>query len=271
MSLNSLNTARSNPLIFVVSEKGGVRKTFTAIAIIDYLRRAGIQTRNFQIDQQGRLTSAFPDSVTIELPAVSEFRANELADGSAFEPLDEAILTAEGSAIVVDVGANLDVRTADFAVAAGWDSEASENGRDVYVFTPFLLDADSILLASRSARRMKVAFPASKIIPVSCGFQNEFDGFPSPDMADLFIRGFGRAQLEFVMTHPPIFSKALHYLETSGTTPTRFVELDARNLAKHLNTPRVMIKMAQADVAIYIVTMREQLQRVLPFRYVEPV
>jgi hypothetical protein len=268
MIMSKLQFSQSDklPLIFIISEKGGVRKTFTAMAVIDYLTIVGIECSIFQIDRQGRLGSAFPTAVTIDLPAVDEFRTNELADGIALSPLDDAIANAHNQAIVVDVGANLDGRLATLAVSAGWDSEVKEANRRVIVLTPFLMDSDSIELASRSARRMRVAFPLAKIIPVACLTTQSFTGFPSPEMKQLFDNGFGMDAFANMIVHPPIYSSALRLVETSGSTPQRYIELDPRTLESKAGMPRAAIRQAQGDIARYVVELREELQRALPFR-----
>ena len=237
------------------------------MAVVDYLNAIKVSNRIFQIDSQGRLGSAFQDVATIELPAVDEFRTNELADAMALAPLDDALLEDLSAAIVVDIGANLDARVATFAVSGGWDSEAQEVGRDVVVFTPFLLDSDSILLAARTARRMAVAFPTARFIPVACLTEARFSGFPTVDMKQVFEDGFGKlANTETMLLHPPIYSSALRLLEASGSTPQRFIDLDPRFLEPVVGLPRAAIRQAQGDMASYVVALREGLQRVLPFR-----
>jgi hypothetical protein len=260
-------TIHERPLIFVTSEKGGVRKTFTALAIVDYLTLAGVPARIFQVDSQGRLCSAFNGVTTINLPAVDEFRTNELADALALAPLDNAILEDLNVAVVVDVGANLDARVATFAVSAGWDSEATEAGRDIVIVTPFLLDSDSILLAGRTARRMAIAFPRARFVPVACLSEAKFNGFPSAAMKQTFEDGFGKvANVESLMFHPPIYTSALRLVEACGSTPQRFIDLDPRSLEPIVGMPRAAIRQAQGDLARYVVELREGLQCALPFR-----
>jgi hypothetical protein len=266
MSSPSNAPIKRNPLILITSEKGGVRKTFTAMAVVDYLTLTGISTTVFQVDRQGRLGVAFKNVGTIDLPQVDEFRTNELADALALAVLDDAIVENTDTAVVVDVGANLDARVATFAIAAGWESEARELGRDIIVLTPFLMDSDSILLAGRTARRMAVAFPAARFIPVACLTEAQFRGFPSVDMAQTFKEGFGKlAGVEAMMIHPPIYTSALRLVEACGSTPQRFIELDPRSLEPIVGMPRAAIRQAQSDLAHYVVELREGLQRVLPF------
>jgi hypothetical protein len=254
------------PLIFVASEKGGVRKTFTSMAVIDVLLANGLGLKVFQIDQQGRLQSAFADVSTISLPPVDIFRADELADGRALAPLDEAISGVE-DAIIVDVGANLDARLATFAVAGEWFEEAITAGRDVFVLTPFLLDMDSVTLAARTAQRLLIAFEKATIIPVACVNEPAFQGFPSAEVEGAFVAGFAQDARERLIIHPPLYSSALRLIEGAGVTPQAFVELDAREAAAALGIPRAALRQAQGDVARYVQALRTELHEVFPFRH----
>ncbi len=263
MSHSELKAQR--PIVFVVSEKGGVRKTFTAMAVIDVLHQAGFEVKVFQVDQQGRLGSAYPDVCTIQLPPVDIFRTDELADGRALAPLDEAICNADG-AIVVDIGANLDARVASFSVAGEWGDEADAAGREVFVLTPFLLDLDSVTLAARTAQRMAVAFPSSTIVPVACLTEATFQGFPSREIEQAFVSHFPDETRERLIVHSPLYTGALRLIEGAGVTPQTFVELDARQAAPALGIERAALRQAQGDVARYVHALRTELRKALPFR-----
>jgi CobQ/CobB/MinD/ParA nucleotide binding domain len=265
-SPNMSNTITAAPFVIIANEKGGVRKTATAIVIHDLITRAGIRVAPYQIDQQGRLEQLLPDVISINLPKMAELAIDELADAMALRPLEEALGSNPDVAVLVDVGANLDGRLAVAAAEGDWHGWAIELGRPIYIVIPFLLDPDSVTLASRTLARLEIAFPGAIKVPVASISSSRFVGFDSIVAEQTFKRGFGvDACEENICVHPLILPATNRMLSISNMTPTIFAQADWRELEKLTTRPRGEIKTAQAHVFEYLDVFQKSLSLFLPF------
>lgn len=240
----------------VVQEKGGVRKTATAVALVDAFRQLHFEPGIGQIDQQGRLASLFKNVTSVTVAGSDELVESETADAVALGPIEDLLFGDPKSQVVIDVGANLDTRVAAHALASGWDAELA--GRQLNVFIPFDLTADSLTLAGRTKARMEIALPSANIVPV----------FASPNASNLANLGALRTlaknvfgSLDQLVVHPLIPPTSLMFLEKLGVSPTQFVEQAGESsleVAKALGVSRGEVMIARGAVSTYILSLRMQ-------------
>lgn len=241
----------------IVQEKGGVRKTATAVALVDACRQLKVEPLVVQIDQQGRLAALFPNVATVTVAKADELVESETADAVAFGPVEAMLFDDPDRCVIIDVGANHDGRLAAHALGSAWDAELA--GRRVNVFIPFDLTSDSVELAGRTKARMELALPNANIVPV----------FASPNASVHANLGAIRAQaerafgsLEGMVIHPRLPPTSLHFVEKLRLSPTQFVEQvgeSVSEIARTLGVTRGEAMIARGAVSTYILALRTQL------------
>lgn len=241
----------------VVQEKGGVRKTATAVALVDACRQMSVEPHIAQIDQQGRLAALFQNVTSVTVAKADELIESETADAVALGPIEKLLFDDPSRSVVIDVGANLDGRLAAHALASGWHAELAR--RQVHVLIPFDLTDDSLRLAQRTRARLQVALPGANIVPV----------FSSPNaspqanlgaMETLAKDVFG--SLAQLVVHPRLPPTSLMFLEMLGVSPTRFVDQVGESpteTAMKLGVTRGEAMIARGAVSTYILALRTQL------------
>jgi hypothetical protein len=256
--------------ILIGNEKGGVRKTSTAIATLDHLIHRGIPVRAAQVDRQARLEAAFPDIglVTIDLPSTDDIRYHDSADSEAFDPLHTLLLGLhDGAVAVVDIGANNVARFCGTAAATDLAHELAKLGIVVIVLIPMTSDGEAVTAGVLTAEKFQVVFPEVRIIPVLCQGGAEFDRLVSDDIQALFDTQFGPSiSRGDVLTHPLLFPTALRMLERAGMSPSHFANLGVAELERVTHEVGAVARQARGEVAKYRAQFRAEINRVMPFR-----
>jgi hypothetical protein len=208
-----LKPGRTN--LFVLSEKGGVRKTATALRIAAVAMEAGCAFHIVQVDDQSRVEQLYPGHVTtIKLPSAEAVRRDELAEARALDPLLARLLDTPDGIVIVDVGANFDARVMEFLAGMDYPTESAEAGIANIAIVPMTTEQDAVMLGVRSIRRFDACFPGSRLIVARCQdggdfgslqiqAQQAFDEFVKPRIADpnnvidlAFLRPRSRQTLE---------------------------------------------------------------------------
>jgi hypothetical protein len=256
--------------ILIGNEKGGVRKTSTAINLVDHLIHRGITVKAAQVDHQARLEVAFPDIglVTIDLPSTDDIRYHDAADSEAFDPLHKMLLgLCEGAVGVVDIGANNVGRFCGTAAATDLAHELAKLGITVIVLIPMTSDGEAVTGGVEAAKKFEIVFPRVRIIPVLRQGRAEFDKLVSDDIQASFDAQFGSSiSRRDVLKHPLLFPTALRMLERAGMSPSHFANLEVADLERITREVGAVARQARGEVAKYRAEFRAEINRVLPFR-----
>ena len=162
--MEELKAGASKPAIIVCSEKGGVRKTSSAIMAGEYLRNERFDVQFIQVDEQTRLQALYRETVTtIGLPSPEKMRGDDLADTKALSPVLAALKRSEMAVSIIDVGANFDRRFFEWSVSM-------ELGKSLNVVgvIPISSDSESHEGGARTAARFAAAFPHNEMVIVVC-------------------------------------------------------------------------------------------------------
>lgn len=160
-------------IIFIMQEKGGVRKTTSAELIFEYFRSKGFSPKIVQVDNQYKLLKYFGNAVyTCDLPNSLALHQDDMADARALEPLLKTIIHDKPEISIIDVGANRDEKVLDYLLSSGIVDDIEYDNAKIYVFVPFLPDSDTVVLGVKSIRRASVALKTATIVPILCDRDN---------------------------------------------------------------------------------------------------
>ncbi|MFN4925023.1 AAA family ATPase [Bradyrhizobium sp.] len=252
--------------IVVANEKGGVGKSTLALAITDKLAIAGYSAVVVQIDRQQRLSAALGQDVITIASDPKAARVDPGKELARFSPVLDAVARAGAAApIVIDIGAGEVGRFCEWAALVDLDEELGEFGFDPVIFVPFTAEAEAIRQAHWTAERLTAALPHAKIIlvenqrdgritdlhPASAAWQ-EWSGKLEPvaDRNALLVMG-------------AIPGGSWRYFEAAGSRFIGVVNLDTPAAMQLSGLPRAEAKIARGDVAQWLVTLFDDLDRVL--------
>jgi hypothetical protein len=251
-------------IFLFISEKGGVRKSATLIAFLDYLSALVSDFLIYEIDDQTRLRKLFPGRVTtIQLPDIDAVRHDDLADVEALSPLIDQILDRRSPIIAVDVAGSVDARVLETLLKLDIAGAASESGYKVAVFTPFLLEHDAMLLATRSIKRATLVLPDAVIVPVLAETGDRVEDLSKEQQR------LGKA-IEgdrLLIKHPRLLPRALAAVEKTGQSPYRLAEMSLDEATKRFietGTSRALARGIWSELVTWQDAFRGQFDR-LPF------
>lgn len=249
------------PVIFVAAERGGVRKTTSAAAITSFFLARGIEVALFQIDDQPTLPAAFGSRVkTIRLPTAEALRTDDLADAAALQPLFLKLLESE-EVVVVDCGANTDIRLFDAAAAIDLDHELALAARPVTVIVPTTTDPDAVLLACRTAERACTALPQSRVVPMLCEDGGNFAELGTAAAQARYNEVLASLARQHVLKHPRLLPRVLGALARTGLPAWNVPDLSVAELKEHLREPSILARYIRGDVVEWRARMEAELSR----------
>lgn len=255
--------------IFVLSEKGGVRKTATAMRIAAVAMEGGIPVHLVQVDDQSRIEALYPGRVTtIKLPSAETVRRDDLAEATASDPLLTRLLDTPEGIVVVDVGANYDQRVIEFLAAMDYPNESTRAGIDTIGIVPMTTEQDAVMLGVRSIRRFAACFPDSRLIVARCQdggdfgslqiqAQKAFDEVVGPLITD------PRNVIDLAFLRP----RSRQTLERLGCTAEQLASMPPNELVARTGLLRAEARLILADLSECLDAMDAEVMRALaPFR-----
>lgn len=255
--------------IFVLSEKGGVRKTATAMRIAAVAMEAGIPVHIVQVDDQSRIEALYPGRVTtIKLPSAEAVRRNDLAEATAFDALLTRLLDTPEGIVVVDVGANYDERVMEFLAAMDYPDESANAGIDNIGIVPMTTEQDAVVLGVRSIRRFGACFPDSRLIVARCQDGGDFDSLQikAQQAFDEFVRPYianPRNVIDLAFLRP----RSRQTLERLGCTAEQLASMPSNELVARTGLLRAEARLILADLSECLDAMDAEVARALgPFR-----
>lgn len=255
--------------IFVLSEKGGVRKTATAMRIAAVAMEDGIPVHLVQVDDQSRIEALYPGRVTtIKLPSAETVRRDDLAEAAAFDALLTRLLDTPEGIVIVDVGANYDQRVMEFLAAMDYPDESAQAGIETIGIVPMTTEQDAVMLGVRSIRRFAACFPDSRLIVARCQdggdfgslqtqAQKAFDEVVGPLIAD------PHNVIDLAFLRP----RSRQTLERLGCTAEQLASMPPNELVARTGLLRAEARLILADLSECLDAMDAEVVRALgPFR-----
>lgn len=260
-------TGRAN--LFVLSGKGGVRKTATALRIAAVAMEADWPFHIVQVDDQSRVEQLYPGRVTtIRPPSAETVRRDDLAEARAFDGLLAWLLDTPDGIVIVDVGANYDARLLEFLSAMDYPAESATAGIANIAIVPMTTEQDAVMLGVRSIRRFDACFPDSRLIVARCQdggdfgslqaqAQQAFDEVVRPRVAD------PKNVIDLAFLRP----RARQTLERLGCTAEQMAMMPPREIQLRTGLLRAEASQVLYDLNECLDAMDAEVMRALgPFR-----
>lgn len=255
--------------IFILSEKGGVRKTATAMRIAAVAMEADIPVHIVQIDDQSRIEVLYPGRVTtIRLPSAEEVRRNDLAEATALDPLLNRLVYTPDGIVVVDVGANYDERVTQFLAAMDYPAESANAGIVNIGIVPMTTEQDAVVLGARSIRRFGACFPESRLIVARCQDGGDFGSLQAQaQKAFDDVVGPLTADPHNVLDLAYLRPRSRQTLERLGCTAEQLASMSPKELVARTGLLGAEARLILADLSECLDAMDAEVARVLgPFR-----
>lgn len=245
-------------LTIIASQKGGIGKTMTAAAALTCGLLRQLDVHVLELDQQAGLHRRYPDRVeVIQLATAEALREDDVADVRALSPAYERIVSGLGGAprpLIVDIGANLEERTASVLARLELDDDLVEARAAATVLVPVTVDEQAIELAGRTARIFEKVLPSARIILVlNNGFGRFEDLPPQGEVALLALRELGPFAKRFGVVRLPALGRTSARLVTNGDL--NLLEIAVASVAELVSAwgePAALAKSARVDICVWV-------------------
>jgi hypothetical protein len=263
----SQTTVRPPCLIVVANVRGGCGKTTVALTVADTLALAGYPVQPFQVDEQPQLARLMGQEVTSLLPDLGQVGNNPRALTAPFAPLYDACMAAPetGSAVLVDVGANMVSALARWLKDVALQEDLSAWGMTALILVPAVCDTAAVKGAIETLGLIRPVLPGAVPVFIENQRDKPFEETrPGSDIYQVLL-----SELPFALdgchalAMPEIQGDAWQVFEQAGIRFTKAVGLAPGELATHLGESIAETKIMQSHIARYLVTMRRELARCL--------
>lgn len=247
--------------VIVAAERGGVRKTSTVSALVAHLLQTATEIDVVQIDDQSALVAAFGDRVTtVRMPSAEALRTDDLADAVALDPLFSQLLDGKGRFTVVDAGANVDARLFDAAAAIDLDFELASRGTAVTALVPMTTDPDSVLLATRTIKRVMAALPSARIVPTFCDDGGSWNSLGSAAAQKAYDKTVAPLAKTASLTHPRLLPRVIAALARTAVPAWRIPDMPIHEIVTELREPPILARYIRGDLTVWRARMADDFE-----------
>lgn len=247
--------------IVVATEKGGVRKSTSAAALAAHLLSTGTRIAVVQIDDQAQLARAFGDIVTtVRMPSADSLRHNDMADAEALEPALRMLLEFDGN-VIFDVGANYDGRLCDALAMMDIDQDCTEQGIALTAIVPMTPDPDAVILGARTIKRVQIALPSARIVPMLCLGQTDHRALGDAAAQRIFDTVVEPLAKACSIRHPRLLPRAAAAVTRSSRPAWDLVDLSYSEIAAEVSETEIAARMIRGDLALWRYELATQFDR----------
>lgn len=253
----------SKILVFVASESGGVRKTWTAMGVRDVIAGMGYRVRYLEIDEKASASELLPDHQPVVMPSPDDLRMNDVVLNERLAVLRTAVKALEpGTAMVVDLGSNLDKSVFEYALRTRLGALLADT--TAFVLVPLATGPGQIVAAKRTRERVQLALAGVPVVPVVCGTADAIRRVSPRDAEALkaFSPDIDRGFFIQHPTLPPTAAQALGELERRLSV---LASADPQDVESWLGCDDGTGYYLQADYAVAWKYLRESTERCLFF------
>lgn len=250
--MNEVRFDGAGHAVIVAAERGGVRKTSTVSALAAHLLPAVPELHVVQIDDQSALIAAFGERVTtVRMPSAEALRMDDLADAVALEPLFSRLLDGTGKFTVVDAGANVDARLFDAAAAIDMDYELASRRIAVTALVPMTSDPDSVILATRTIKRVMAALPSARIVPTLCEDGGAWDSLGNAQAQKAYDKIVAPLARTARLTHPRLLPRVLAALGRTAVPAWQIPDMPIGEIESALREPPILARYIRGDLTVW--------------------
>lgn len=259
-----MSVSFSSRVFIIANEKGGVGKSTTALALIDWLTLNSQPPTIIQVDRQKRLENSIgKDVLTIDSDPKAARLAPEL-ETRRFSPMLEKIEVSAGRApVIIDIGAGEVERFTTWAALVDLEEEFIEWQLSCHLVVPFLAESEAIRQAAWSVNRLRSALPQSMI----CLVENQRDGkistlHPNSSAAQAFGEFLTAWRSQSIqLTLPAIPGNSWRWFETTNCRFLNVVDMTTADTINRTGLSRADAKIVRGDVSQWLVNIFDEFDR----------
>lgn len=251
----------SSRIFIIANEKGGVGKSTTALALIDWLTLNSQPPTIIQVDRQKRLENSIgKDVLTIDSDPKAARLAPEL-EMRRFSPMLEKIEVSAGRApVIIDIGAGEVERFTTWAALIDIEEELTEWQLNCHLIVPFLAESEAIRQAAWTIDRLSTVFQQSRLFLV----ENQRDGkistlHPNSSAAHAFEEFQTSWQSKSIhLTLPAIPGNSWRWFETTNCRFLDVVDMSTADTINQTGLSRADAKIVRGDVSQWLVKVFDE-------------
>lgn len=259
-----MSVSFSSRVFIIANEKGGVGKSTTALALIDWLTLNSQPPTIIQVDRQKRLENSIgKDVLTIDSDPKAARLAPEL-ETRRFSPMLEKIeVSARRAPVIIDIGAGEVERFTTWAALVDLEEEFMEWQLSCHLIVPFLAESEAIRQAAWSLDRLRSAIPQSTVYLV----ENQRDGkistlHPNSSATQAFEEFLTSWKNQSTnLTFPAIPGNSWRWFETTDCRFIDVVEMSTTETINRTGLPRAEAKITRGDVSQWLVNIFDEFDR----------
>lgn len=256
-------------LAIVASEKGGVGKSLTSLALADIFQLHELPLHVLQVDSQARLARALGQEITTIRVDAKVARRDPAAAARAYTPVYEAVekIGSSGASVLIDVGANEGAGFAQWLGLVDLAGDLEEWGVPVLTVVPFVAESEAIRQAGQTARLVLDRLPSARLVLV----ENERDGaiaglHPASDAVATFAREVAPLKrIGRTICMPLIEAGSWRPFEAAGCRLIDVAAMPVTRVMEVTGLPRAEAKIVRGDVAAFFAEMLDAFAGVIEF------
>lgn len=253
----------------IAQDKGGDGKSLLAHLMSERARMAGIATGVVEVDSQGKSLSVLGPHVVSIATDAKMMRRDPNAALRSLTPLYEKIEATSklGGLTIVEFGANESSRGALWAGMLDLQEDLDAFGVEVFVFTPFTAQAESMRRGAKSAQGFLEVLPRAHLVLV----ENQRDGaiadlHPASNAAEAYRTSIiPLAKNAITLRMPMIEAGCWRPFEALGIRLVDVVTMPVEDIMKLTDLPWPEAKINRGVVAGWGGEMFKELDRLIAF------